>query len=500
MTNAPSGSPSTRSARIRSELGHPVIDADGHWIETAPVMKEFFLDYVKSLGGGDLAARFEAAGGLDYDDTVLRPWGALSEEQRKATWATRPPWWTLPAARTLDRATAHLPGLLAERLDDFGIDFAVLYPSRTLTTPAIREDELRQIACRALNIYHAELYGGHADRMTPVAMIPMHSPEEGIAEIEYAVGELGLKAIMINGLIHRPIGEEPAPGAKGMPNWGSGSGERLDTLGLDSAYDYDPFWQRCVELRVAPASHTPGMGWGSRRSISSYVANHIGSFGASMEALCRGLFLGGVTRRFPELSFGMLEGGVSWACELYAGLVSHWEKRNASSIHELDPARIDSELLIDLFDRYGDPRMKKNGEAIAASFKKLEPPPPFTDEYAACKIEKKEDIRELFVPRFYFGCEADDAMVAWAFDSRVNPMDARLRAMFSSDMGHWDVPDMSAVLEEAYELVEKDLLNEEDFQDFVFTNPVRFYTSVNPDFFANTRVAEAAAAVVAKEG
>jgi len=67
-------------------------------------------------------------------------------------------------------------------------------------------------------------------------------------------------------------------------------------------------------------------------------------------------------------------------------------------------------------------------------------------------------------------------------------------------MGHWDVPDMSAVLEEAYELVEKDLLNEEDFQDFVFTNPVRFYTSVNPDFFANTRVAEAAAAVVAKEG
>jgi hypothetical protein len=73
MTNAPSGSPSTRSARIRSELGHPVVDADGHWIETAPVMKEFFLDYVKSLGGGDLAARFEAAGGLDYDDTVLRP-------------------------------------------------------------------------------------------------------------------------------------------------------------------------------------------------------------------------------------------------------------------------------------------------------------------------------------------------------------------------------------------------------------------------------------------
>ena len=336
----------TRAAAIRDRLGHAVVDADGHWIETAPVMKGFFLEFVKDLGGADLAARFEAAGGLDYDDTVLRPWSALSDAQRREIWATRPPWWTLPAANTLDRATAHLPGLLSERLDDFGIDFSVLYPSRTLTTPAIREAELRQIACRALNVYHRELYGGHADRMTPVALIPTHTPEEGIAELDHAVGELGMKAIMINGLVHRPIGGEPAAGGAGTPNWGSGTGERIDALGLDAEHDYDPFWRRCAELRVAPASHTPGMGWGSRRSVSSYVSNHIGSFGASMEAFCRSLFLGGVTRRFPELSFGLLEGGVAWACELYAGLVSHWEKRNVEAISSLDPSRIDADELL----------------------------------------------------------------------------------------------------------------------------------------------------------
>ena len=64
---------------------------------------------------------------------------------------------------------------------------------------------------------------------------------------------------------------------------------------------------------MVPASHTPGMGWGSRRSVSSYMANHLGSFGASMEAQCRALFMGGVTRRFPELNFAFLEGGVGWA-------------------------------------------------------------------------------------------------------------------------------------------------------------------------------------------
>ena len=86
------------------------------------------------------------------------------------------------------------------------------------------------------------------------------------------------------------------------------------------------------------------------------------------------------------------------------------------------------------------------------------------------------------------GGEADVPMVAGALDTRTNPMGARLRAMFSSDMGHWDVPDMVGVLPEAYELVEKGLLDEAAFRDFVFGNPVRFYTSGNPDFFGGTRV------------
>ncbi len=495
------GAGDTSAARLRAKLEHPVVDADGHLIETAPVFKPWLLDFVKDIGGGDMAARFEAAGGMDYDETVLRPWGALSDEQRRANWTTRPPWWTLPAASSLDRATAHLPKLMYERLDDLGIDFAVIYGSRTLTTTAIKDDEVRQVACRALNAFNAEVYAPYADRMTVAAQIPMHTPEEAIAELEHAVGERGAKAIMINGLVHRPIAAGGgAEGARnGLPNWGAGSGERIDALGLDSAYDYDPFWRRCAELRVAPASHTPGMGWGSRRSPSSYVYNHIGSFGASMEALCKSLFLGGVTRRFPELSFGLLEGGVGWACTLLGDLISHWEKRNASTILDLDPARIDTQLILKLFGEYADGHFRPDLAGLEESFTKLEPEPPVLDEWAACAIERVEDIRDLFVPRFYFGCEADDPAVAWAFNRKTNPLGVQLRAMFSSDMGHWDVPDMTEVLCEAHELVEKDLIDADDFRDFVFTNPVRFYTSVNPDFFLGTRVEQQAAALARGE-
>ena len=491
------GAKETDAAQLRARLGHPVVDADGHVIETAPVFLPFFEDYVRKLAGGDMVKRFRAVGGMDFDEMVLRPWSNLSWEERRAMWATRPSWWSLPAGNTLDRATAHLPKLLHERLDDLGIDFAVLYGSRTLTTTAIKDDEVRQVACRALNAFNAEVYAPYKDRMTPAAHIPMHTPAEAIAELEHAVGELGFKAIMINGLVHRAIpgsvrsadlGATPGAHDPRLPSWGAGSGERIDCLGLDSAHDYDPFWRRCVELRVAPASHTPGMGWGSRRSVSSYMANHLGSFGASMEAQCRSLFMGGVTRRFPELAFGLLEGGVSWACQLYADLIGHWQKRNRETIHALDPGRIDTELVLRLFEQYGDRHFHKDVPGLAEAFTKLEPAPPFLDEWEACGIERKEDIRDRFVPSFFFGCEADDVGVAWAMNANLNPLGAKLQAMFSSDLGHWDVEDMTGILPEAYELVEDELVSANDFRDFVFGNPVRFYTRLNPDFFRGTRI------------
>jgi predicted TIM-barrel fold metal-dependent hydrolase len=490
------GNGNSRAATLRNAIGHPVIDADGHLIETAPIFKGFLRDYVRDIGGGDLAERIGKV--LDFDDTVLRPWGAMTAQAQRDIWATRPPWWSHPAAASLDRATAHLPRLMHERLDDLGFDFAILYPSRTLTTTAIKEDEVRQVACRALNAFNADLYAEFSDRMTVVAQIPMHTPSEALAALEHAVVELGFKAIMFNGIIHRPIGG-PGSAAAAAPNWGSGSADRLDTLGLDSEYDYDPVWQRCRELKVAPATHTPGQGWGSRRSISSYMYNHIGSFGASMEAICKSLFFGGVTRRFPDLSFGFLEGGVGWACVLYADIIAHWEKRNRDTIGLLDPSKLDVDLVVKLFGEYGGPMLGRDLESVRAFFSKLEPDPPFTDEWEACEIDRAEDIRTLFEPRFYFGCEADDPTVAWAFNTKTNPFEAKLRAMFSSDMGHWDVPDMEGILGEAYELVEKELIDENDFCDFVYRNPVRFYTSANPDFFVGTRVEDEVATLLAEE-
>jgi len=468
------------SSELRARLGHPVVDADGHLLELQPLFEEFFFDFAKGLAGGEAASALARRDGLFYDRRVQGRYAALGPEQRRRQGVNRPPFWSLPA-NARDRATGYLPRLLHERLDELGIDFAILFPSRALPMVSIPEAELRQLAIRALNVYHAGLYAEFGRRLRPVAVIPTHTPEEALAELEFVARELGAKTVLLNGLVHRPL---------------EGGGTRLDTLGLDSEHDYEPLWRRLVELRVAPCFHASGQGWGSRRSPSSYVYNHVGSFAAAGEAICKSLFLGGVTRRHPELCFALMEGGVGWACNLYADLVSHWEKRNADAIHRLDPQSLDRAELRRLLERYGDARTRAALPRIEAWIAAGEERPAQLDEFAALGARGADELRELFVPRFYFGCEADDPMVSWAFSARTNPGGAVLRPMFSSDIGHWDVPEMNAVLAEAHELLDDGHLDPDQFRAFTFENAVRFYASLDRGFFAGTSVEAEAAAVL----
>jgi len=119
------------------------------------------------------------------------------------------------------------------------------------------------------------------------------------------------------------------------------------------------------------------------------------------------------------------------------------------------------------------------------------------DDFAACKITRKEDWIELYAKPYYFGCEADDRMNFCAF-SRTNPLGAQLNAIYSSDIGHFDVIDMRDPLREAWELVEDGLITEANFRDFTFANAVRLWGTQNPHFFDGTVVAKEAAAVLAE--
>ena len=483
----------SRSAAIRGRLGHPVIDADGHFLELSALFAEDVDSLVREIGGREVHDRFRRGRILPWD---VAPPGA--ERDPRDSWRAAAPWWGWPTGNTVDRATVHLPRLLYERLGELGIDFAVLYPSHGLSYShalAYRhalDPELAQVVSRAINTIYAETFRSYSDRMVPVASIPMHTPAAAVEELDYAVERLRYKAVRIGGYAVRPIPRVDRDHPELFP-----FANRFDTFGIDSEHDYDPFWARCVELRVAPVTHSSLLNRPTR-SVSSYVYNHIGGLAEAHAALLKSLFLGGVVRRFPRLRVGFLEGGVAWACALLADLVGHWEKRNVEALLEnLDPARIDVDRLIDLVRRYGEESVRNRLEAIRESFRRPIPRPAELDEWAACGIEASQDIATAFARSFYFGCEGDDRTVAWAFRSDVNPFGAKLAAMFGSDIGHWDVPDMASSLAEAYELVEKGILGEADFREFTFVNAARLHAGANPDFFEGTACQAAVAALQA---
>ncbi len=480
--------PTSDSARIRAQLDHPIIDSDGHYLELTSV----FLDYLDAVGGPRMVDRYVKPNPVNahYHSPIM----GSPPEERRDSWTKRPSFWGFPAENTLDRATAMVPGLLYERLDELGFDYTVLYPTEGVLIPSFEDEDFRLAACRAFNTYVSEMYREYSDRITPVALLPMYTPQEAIAELEYAVNVLGLKTAMLSsatGCTFRriPQRERDYPEAAHLLT-------RPDYFGIDSEYDYDPLWASCVELGVAPTFHCGQVAWGSRQSISNFMFNHIGVLAAGEEPIAKALFLGGVTRRFPTLNFAFLEGGVGWACSLYAGILSHWERRNIDAIQILNPEKIDTELLLDLARSHGNDRIRAKLEDIRGAtetIKRNQSKQWNIDDFAACEIERPEDIRDLFVPRFYFGCEADDPQNALAFHTKANPFDARMRIVLGSDIGHWDVPDMKGVVVEAYEQVERGRLTEDDFREFAFSNAVKLYAGMNPNFFKGTRVEGAVA-------
>ena len=474
----------TASAAVRERLDHPVIDNDGHMIEIEPVL----YDYLAEVAGPAMVDRYKAL----MKDGRFWGWYNRSRDEVREMRIKRPPHWAL-AGNTVDRATAMVPRLWRDRMDEFGVDFTIVYPTLGLHTLAIADDELRLSVVRANNLMNADTFRGHEDRIMTVATIPMHTPEEAIEELEFAVHKLGMKAMMMEGVVRRPI-ETDADGAVAATFW-------LDPLGMDGLYDYDPLWAKCMELKVAPTTHSHGMGWPNRNSPTNFNYNHIHNFAESSEACCKAMFFGGVTRRFPDLKIGFLECGVAWAVSLYHDIIEHWEKRNRIALdRDLDPANIDRDALLALITEHGHDRIQSKANELGgyvgpAFWENIEDEADL-DEWAKCAIETEEDIRDLFVPNFFFGCEADDRCVAWAFDERVNEMNVKFNAMLGSDIGHWDVPDATTVLAESYELVEKNLLSHDDFRDFTFSNAVSMHGGMNPDFFKGTVIEAEADAVL----
>ena len=67
------------------------------------------------------------------------------------------------------------------------------------------------------------------------------------------------------------------------------------------------------------------------------------------------------------------------------------------------------------------------------------------------------------------------------------------RPLTHCDFTHFDVPDFREVIPEAFEMVEKGFVTEQDFREFTFTNAAMLHARNNPGFFKDTVVEQAVA-------
>ena len=286
--------PSDEVRRIKSRLDHPIIDSDGHAIEYLPVVRDILReqagedavtastrDVRRRRAMRDAHARADARAGCSALVVVgparaqhARPRhraapGAARRAARRRSAST---------TRCSTRPTASVP------------------PSSTTPTSAARWRARSTPSTRRRSATIADL-------LTPVGIIPMHTPEEAIAELELR----DRRARARRRSCSAGRSPRPAPGVDAPRRAPAGSTRSAST----ALYDYDPVWPRCVELGVSPTFHTAVDGVGDARVADATTSTTTSACSRPRgEALARSLFLGGVPHRFPTLRFAFQEGGV----------------------------------------------------------------------------------------------------------------------------------------------------------------------------------------------
>jgi len=97
---------------IREQLRHPIIDCDGHWLESHAMLAE----YIGDIGGDKLAQAY-----IDTRKTEVSPkWYTASNEERMKQRMRRRAWWHFPA-NAKQQAIFRLPKFFNENMDEMGI-------------------------------------------------------------------------------------------------------------------------------------------------------------------------------------------------------------------------------------------------------------------------------------------------------------------------------------------------------------------------------------------
>ncbi len=250
-----------------------LMDSDGHLIESSSELASYVDDSIHAVATGQIPAQEGPFPTLDGIHNFFKGRGGrfggprqMASEERAGSGED----WT-------------------SFLDKTGIQRTVVFPTRGLAVGFIQTPEYADRLCRAYNNYVYDRYRKVDSRIHPIALIPLQTPRDAVAELRRAVRDLGMLGAM-------------------LPTTG---------LPLNLAHEYYwPVYEEASELGCVLALHG-----GSNRGIgidtfSDLIASHILHHPVPLMYALVAFVYHGVLDRFPDLKLAFLEGGPGWLVPL----------------------------------------------------------------------------------------------------------------------------------------------------------------------------------------
>lgn len=194
-------------------------------------------------------------------------------------------------------------------MDELGVDVHVLTVNAGFFKYEL-DPQVTKVIARECNEEIAEMMHGHPDRFTGLATVPMQDVPLAIAEMRFAMGELGYRGITINDHVAGRMLDEPA---------------------------FLPFWEVVEELGAVVFFHQCGATVVEHRTTRYGLPNTIGNL--TERAITFGtLVFGGVMDRFPGLKICLGHAGGYTAFGI-ARMDKGWEAGALDDMPEFEDAR-----------------------------------------------------------------------------------------------------------------------------------------------------------------
>ena len=203
------------------------------------------------------------------------------------------------------------PAQRAADQDLDGVAAEVLYPSLFFTVFGLERADVVAAAFRNYNDWLADYCSVAPDRLVGAALIPLHDPDAGLAELERAI-DAGFRtaAIPCRAPHDRPYGD-----AAYEPIWSCAEAARIP-----------------LAMHVGTAAWAPRSGRGRRRHP---IAVYAGAAATIQDTMAE-LICGGVAHRHPRLTFVCSEFNTGWIANWLDRLDQGWGRDRRAASADLD--------------------------------------------------------------------------------------------------------------------------------------------------------------------